>query len=436
MTRNKIITAIDVGTDKCVTLIASIEEPNHALRVMGVSAVPSRGMKKSQIIDLEKVLETITESLDGAERMAGLDVKSAFVSISGTHISSQNSKGVVAVASPNKEIIPDDVDRVIEAARAISLSSEREIIHVIPKDFKVDSQDGIKDPIGMTGVRLESEAHIITGLSTALKNMEKCILDLGLTVDGFIFSGLASASVVLSETEKELGVGVVDIGAGSTSIVVYVDGSLEYSASLPVGARHITQDIALGCKVSLDTAEKIKIALSKEAFTPISPIAGESKQDFNKRRNKVDQLKLSDFTDEGENTESFSKKEIVERIMLPRMQEIFSLVGSELKSKNLFPLIPAGIVITGGGAQTTKIAEVAKRELNLSARIGKPLELQGLTNDITKPEYATSIGLLHLGKKQGGTPATSSFDFANMFGGFSLRSLPSKIVSAIKSVLP
>lgn len=436
MTRNRIITAIDVGTDKCVTLIASVEEPNDSLRVMGVAAVHSRGMKRSQIIDLEQVLETITESLDGAERMAGVEVKSAFVSISGTHVSSQNSKGVVAVASPNKEINALDVERVIEAARAISLSSEREIIHVIPKDFKVDSQEGIKDPIGMTGVRLESEAHIITGLSAVLKNMEKCVLDLGLQVDGFIFSGLASASVVLSETEKELGVAVVDIGAGSTSLCVYVDGSLEYSASLPVGARHITQDIALGCKVSLDSAEKIKIALSKEAFAPIMPLAGESKQDFNKRKEKADKLKLSDFESVNENSESFSKKDIVEKIMLPRVQEIFSLVGERLKAENLFPLIPAGVVITGGGAQTTKIAEIAKRELNLSARVGKPLELQGLTNDITKPEYATSIGLLHLGKKQKGAGTISNFSFGSIFKGFSLGSLPSKIGELFKSLMP
>ncbi len=435
MTRNRIITAIDVGTDKCVTLIASIEE-DTSLRVMGVSAVHSRGMKRSQIIDLEKVLETITESLDAAERMAGIEVKNAFVSISGTHVSSQNSKGVVAVASPNKEINPDDVERVIDAAKAISLSSEREIIHVVPKDFKVDSQEGIKDPVGMTGVRLESEAHIITGLSTALKNMEKCILDLGVQVDGFIFSGLASSSVVLSETEKELGVAVVDIGAGSTSLCVYVDGSLEYSASLPVGARHITQDIALGCKVSLDSAEKIKIALSKEAFKPLTPISGESKQDFTKRKAKADQLKLSDFDSSITSDESFSKQEIVQRIMLPRMQEIFALVGERLKSENLLPLIPAGVVITGGGAQTTKIAEIAKRELNLSARVGNPIELKGLTNDITKPEFATSIGLLYLGKKEGGTVQTSSFDLGSFFKGFSLGSIPSKLGKLFKSLMP
>ncbi|MBU0974694.1 cell division protein FtsA [Patescibacteria group bacterium] len=436
MLQNRIITAIDVGTDKCVSLIASIEEATQTLRVMGVSAIPSKGMKRSQIIDLEKVLETITESLDGAERMAGLDVKSAYLSISGTHISSQNSKGVVAVASPNKEIIPEDVDRVIEAARAVSLSSDREIIHVIPKDFRVDSQTGIKDPVGMTGVRLESEAHIITGLSTSLRNMEKCINDLGLNVDAFIFSGLASADVVISETEKELGVAVVDIGAGSTSLCVYVDGSLEYSASLPVGARHITQDIALGCKISLDTAEKLKIALSKEAFKPLSPISGESKQDFSQRKKKADQLKLSDFDSSLTETETLSKMEVVEKIMLPRMQEIFSLIGDRLKNENLFPLIPAGIVITGGGAETTKIVEVAKRELNLSARIGKPVKLEGLTSDIKKPGFATSIGLLQYGKRKGGGTISSGFNFGSILKKISFSSFTKIFSKLFKSLMP
>ncbi len=436
MAQTQIVTAIDVGTDKCVSLIASIEEPNHSLRVIGVSAVPSKGMKRSQIIDLEKVLETITESLDGAERMAGLEVKSAYISIGGTHIASLNSKGVVAVASPSKEIDANDVERVIEAARAVSLSSEKEIIHVIPKDFRVDSQTGIKDPVGMTGVRLESEAHIITGLSTALRNMEKCINDLGLTVDGFVFSGLASASVVINETEKELGVAVVDIGSGSTSLCVFVDGSLEYSTSLPVGARHITQDIALGCKVSLDTAEKIKIALSKEAFVPLTPIAGESKKDFTQRKKKADQLKLSEFDHDSVNNETLSKKEVVERIMMPRIQEIFALVGDKLKKENLLPLIPAGIIITGGGAQTTKIAQIAKRELNLSTRIGKPTELQGLTSDIKKPEFATSIGLLIYGKNAGGSSSSSNFNFSSIFSHFSFSSLTTGLGKFFKSLVP
>lgn len=435
MSREPIITAIDVGTDKCVTLVAAISPDTNNLKVLGVSAVPSKGMKKSQIIDLDKVLATVTESLDGAERMAGLEIKSAYVSVSGSTIKSLNSKGVVAVASSNQEITEEDVQRVTEAARAISLSSDREIIHVIPRDFKVDSQEGVKDPVGMTGVRLESETHIITGMSTALKNMEKCIQDLGVTVDGFVFSGLAAAEVVLSETEKELGVVVVDIGSGSTSLAAYVDGSLEYTTCLPIGARHITQDIALGCRISIDAAEKIKMALSSEKHAPIAPTKGESKKDLNLRRKKADELKLSQF-DESNTDDTLSKRTVIEGIMYPRIQEIFQLVKEKLSAKNLLPLVPAGLVITGGGAETVGIVEIAKKELNLPARKGTPVKLEGLVGDIQKPSYATSIGLLMFGKQNVPHQAPSSFNFPAMFGGFPGKSIGPKLKNLFSSLLP
>ncbi len=434
MPHNVILTGIDVGTDKCVTLIATLDEKN-SIRVLGVSAVPSRGMKRSQIIDLEQVFETITESLDAAERMAGLEVKSAYISVSGINIRSQNSKGVVAVASPDQEITQDDVVRVIEAARAISLPSDREIINVVPKDFKVDSQEGIKDPVGMTGVRLESEAHIITGMTTTLKNMEKCIQDLGLTIDGFVFSGLAAAEVVLSDTEKELGVAVVDIGAGSTSLCVFVDGSLEYSAALPIGARHITQDIALGCRVSLDAAEKIKLALSQEDYKPPTPLPGESKADFNRRRKDADRILLSELG-VSDTEDSISKRTLVEGIMAPRMQEIFTLIAEQLQKHNLVSQIPAGLILTGGGAETIKIAEIAKRELKLPARVGQPIELQGLIGDIQKASYATSIGLLQYAKMHGAKPAESSFDMSGILGQVKLGTLGKKLQGLFKSLMP
>lgn len=434
MARTDILTAIDVGTDKCVTIIASLDKETHAIRVMGVAAVPSKGVKKSQIIDLEKVLQALTESLDAAERMSGVEIKSAYVSVSGAHITSINSKGVVAVAAPTQEISTEDVARVIEAARAISLPSDREVIHIVPKSFSVDSQEGIKDPIGMTGVRLETEAHIITGLSTTLRNLEKCVLDLGVQIEAFVFAGLASSEVVVSETEKELGVVSLDIGAGSTSLCAYVDGSLEYSATLPIGARHITQDIALGCRVSLDAAEKIKTHLSQTAIKPLNPLPGESKQDFSKRKKLHDQLILADI---GvlEESESISKKTVVEAIMVPRMKELLSLVSDQLERKKLKPLIPAGVVLTGGGAQTALFVEVAKHTLQLPARIGNPLELQGLTSDIHSPAYATAIGLLHYGSKQRVVSSKPGFSLPKV--GFSqVSEFPNKIVQFIKSLIP
>lgn len=437
MAHPSVITAIDLGTDKCVTLIASVNETSGNLSVIGVAAVPSKGVRKSQIVDLEKVMETMTESLDAAERMAGLEVSSAFLSVSGVHIGSQNSKGVVAVANPNQEIIGEDVKRVIEAARAISLPSDREIIHVIPHDFTVDNQDGIKDPIGMTGIRLETETHIITGMSTALRNLQKCVNDLGLQVDGFVFSGLASAGVVLTETEKELGVLLVDIGAGTTSVCAYVEGSLTFSKVFPIGARHITQDIALGCRVSIESAEKIKLSLKEADLITPQLRSGESKEEFRKRKKRIDTLDLSKLGID-EKTEPLSKRTLVEGIMVPRMKEIFSLIGKDLQDKDLFSEVPAGLVITGGGAETVGVVEVAKRTLNLPARVGKPSELQGLIEDVQKPSFATSIGLLVYGKRSGGSRKAKSpgLDLNNMLKGINISSVFKQLSSLVKSLLP
>lgn len=430
-----VITAIDLGTDKCTTLIAKLSPDTKQLKVVGVSAVPSRGMKRSQIIDLEQAMETVAESLDAAERMAGLEVRSCWVAISGGHIHSQNSKGVVAVAAPDQEITPLDIERVIEAARAVSLPSDKEIIHVIPNTFKVDSQDGIKDPLGMAGVRLEADAHIVTAMTVVLKNMHRVLENLGLTSNGFVYAGLASAEVVLSETEKELGVCLIDIGAGTTSICCYVDGSLVHSSSIPVGARHITQDIALGCRVSLDVAEQIKVKLSTEKDFANKPHNGESKHEFQARRKKEDELRLSELTN-GESNDSLSRKVITEGIIMPRISELMSIIGDRLKAEHLIGNIPAGVVITGGGAETIGLIPVAKQQLKMAARIGLPTELDGLTLDIHKPAFATSIGLLQYGKLHSLDAEGSSFSF----GGLSALGGVSKTIQRatqwIKSLLP
>lgn len=436
MSSQQILTAIDIGTDKCVTLIGSVGENATEPQIVGVGVVPSRGMKKSQIIDLEQVLATLSKSVEIAEKMAGAEVKQAFVSISGTHIHSQNSKGVVAVANPEGEVVPPDVARVIEAARAISLPSDREILHVIPKHFTVDSQEGIRDPVGMTGIRLESEAHIITGLSTYIRNIEKCILDLGIQVQDFVFSGLSAAEVVVSETEKELGVAVIDIGAGTTSICVYVDGALEYSGALPVGARHISLDIAHGCRVSFDVAEKIKLSLDDKSPENLVEYPGESKQDFNRRKKQADQIKLQDITG-AQTQETVSRKMVIERIMLPRLTEITDLVKKELAEQGLLRKIRAGVVLTGGGSLTSNIAAVFKKELKTSARVGKPTELGGLSNDIMLPSFAASIGLLFYGlDRQAMTQSGKGIDIAKFTSGFSAGGVGQTVRKFFQSLLP
>lgn len=436
MTREQVITAIDLGSDKCTTLIAKVKESGE-LQVVGLSAFPSRGMKRSVIIDLEQVLNTVSQSLDAAERMAGFEVREATLSISGVHIKYKNSKGVVAVAAPDQEIAQSDVDRVIEAARAISLPADREIIHVIAKDFKVDSQDGVRDPVGMTGVRLEAEAHIITALSTALRNMEKCLNDLGLKVNAFVFSALAAAEMTLTETEKELGVVLVDIGAGTTSIAAYVEGALELSAVLPIGARHITQDIALGCRIPMDDAEKLKLYLTEEGFERVLPVSGETKVELAKRRKKEDSIDPDQVGIQYQG--ALSKKTLVNGIMEPRIREIFNLVMEELDKAGLLDeaKVPAGLVLTGGGALTLGLVEIAKRVSNLPVRVAYPEEVQGLTEDIKKPSYAVPVGLLAYAKKQGNlSQMEKEFKLGEILPLRLLARIPAKVKEIFKSLLP
>jgi len=436
MARQKIISALDIGTEKVCTLIAALGGTDKDVQVIGVSSVPSRGLRKSQIVDLEEAMGAITESVDAAERMAGMGIRSAFVTISGAHIESQNSKGVVAVANPDTEITPEDVSRVIEAARAISLPSTREIIHVIPRDYKVDSQEGIKDPVGMSGVRLEAEAHIITGFSTSLKNTAKCLNDVGLQLDGFVFSGLASSYASLTETERELGVVLLDIGAGTTSLCAFVEGSLMYSSVLPIGARHITSDIALGTRISLQSAERIKVMLTNIPQSPIA-LPGETREQAKERKRKEDTIDPGKIGI-SEPIGMLSRKTIIDGIIIPRLQEMFKLVGENLEKNGLFSQIPAGIVLTGGGAETVEIVEVCKRVLALPTRIGRPQGLHGLVEEIGSSQFSASAGLLQYAAQShaSSTVKQKGINVKELFKGISFKEIPKKIIGFIRSLLP
>lgn len=423
------IAAIDVGTDKITTIIAS-ESPEHKkINVMGVAATHSKGIRKGQIVDIEEATDAITESVEAAERMAGYSITQAVVSIGGAHISSQNSKGVVAVAEPEGEITDDDVDRVIEAARAVSLPSAREIIHVIPRNFTVDSQDGIKDPVGMSGVRLEAEAHLITGSSTAMRNLTKCINEIGADVSNMIFSGLAAAESSLSETEKELGVVLVDIGAGTTSIIVFVESNLSYSSVLPIGSRNITNDLAIGMRISSESAETIKRFLSNSKQTS----TGDDKK--NKKDDEIDLSKLN----LKEELRTTSRKTLVEGIIKPRLHEIFTMVGIELKKSGTGGQTPAGLVITGGGAETIGLESAAKRTLSMPTRVGVPKGLSGLIEEIQSPAYAVSSGLVLYAARKLPAIRTGAFDFKKIGGVVKRlpgRALAAKVADFIKSFLP
>ncbi|MCL4338994.1 cell division protein FtsA [Patescibacteria group bacterium] len=433
----RIVAGIDIGTTKITTIIASVSEEG-TVNVMGVASVKSRGIRKGQIVDIEESTAAIVESLEASERMAGYSISSAFLSVGGAHIMSQNSHGVVAVAEPQKEITPEDINRAVEAARAVNLPSTREILHVLPREFIVDSQEGIKDPVGMTGVRLEVNTHIITTGGTALRNLEKCASLVGIDVDGFVFGGLASSTAVLTETEKELGVVLVDIGGGTTDICMFVDGSLSYSSVLPVGARNITNDLAIGLRISLESAEKIKLALNKkepEMTLPQSILSDNTKK--GKEKDDHDSMDLSNLhLPEGLN--KVSRKTLIEGIIRPRLNEVFTMIGLEIKKSGFGGLTPAGIVITGGGSETLGIVETAKRNLAMQVRVGVPANITGLVDEIITPTYATASGLVIYASKTG-VVMKEKFNLnrlTKIVGKVPIQGVAGRVVDLVKSFLP
>lgn len=428
MARERIIAGIEIGTAKTVTIIASIDEENK-ISIIGVSSVKSKGIRKSQVVDIEEAMEGVVKSLESAERMAAYSLSSAFVSIGGSHISSQNSQGVVAVANPDKEITYQDVERAVEAAKAVSLPSSREIIHVLPRWFTVDSQDGIKDPVGMTGVRLEVDTHLVTGGSTSMKNLSKCVTELNVDVAGLVFQGLASSEAVLTDTEKELGVILVDIGAGTTDICIWIEGALSYSSVIPIGARNISNDLAIGLRVSLESAEKIKLALGKK----VKRVATSN----NKTKKEEDEINISDLG-LTEGLTKVSRKTLIEGIIKPRLNEIFTMVGLEIKKSGFGGMTPSGLVITGGGAKTVKIVEIAKQNLAMPVRIGEQKEISGLVDEILTPEFAASVGLILYGVHVG-DHKSSEFnlsDVSQIVKKIPIRGTVGKLIQVLRSFLP
>lgn len=424
----KIVVGIDVGTYKIVTVIAKV---NEFINVLGVSEVKSAGIRKGQIVDIEEAVHAINSSLEAAERMAGYSVSHVFASIGGSQIESQNSRGVVAISTPQGEITPQDLSRVIDAAKAISLPSTREIIHVLPRNYIVDGQEGIKDPIGMSGVRLEVDTHIITANSIAVRNLDKAFSEVGVDVGSYVFSGYASSLSVLSDTERELGVVLVDIGAGTTDISIYTEGSVSYSSVLAIGARHITNDLAIGLRISLESAEKIKLFLSQQSHRRVLRPEDDTEKTKEKLSDEIDLTPLN----LPEEVRRVSYKTLVDGIIRPRMNEIFTMVGVEIKKSGYGGQTPAGLVITGGGAMTVGIKEAAKRMLAMPVRIGSPTDLKGIVDEVQTPSFATVVGLLMYGaKNELKTPSSFGFPVIKVPGVSG--KLMRKIIDVIKSFIP
>lgn len=435
MSEARIIVGIDVGTYKIVTVIAKVVE--STVHVLGVSEVKSQGIRKGQIVDIDEAVGAINSSLEAAERMAGYSASHVIISLGGNQIESQNSRGVVAIADPKGEITTADLLRVIDAAKAISIPSTREIIHVLPRNYIVDGQEGIKDPVGMSGIRLEVDTHIITANGVSVRNLEKAFSEVGVDIDGFAFSGYASSLSVLSDTEKELGVVLVDVGAGTTDISIYTEGSVSYSSVLAIGARHVTNDLAIGLRISLESAEKIKLFLSRDPGKPVIQLEDvETGEESGEKRRSSDEIDLSSLG-LPEEIRKASQKTLVDGIIRPRLNEICTMIGMEIKKSGFGGQTPAGIVLTGGGALTVGIRESARRTLAMPVRIGIPTEVKGIIDEVQHPGFSTAIGLVMYGAKNNMYRSTN-FGGMSMpkLGGFGASKLLKKIGSFIKSFIP
>jgi len=381
LSRRKQTVGLDLGTSRVAVVIAESDEPGAPLSILGVGESPSEGLRKGVVVNIEKMISAIQAATIAAERMAGHGVESMVVSLGGTHLWSQNSTGVVAVAHPDHEITEDDVHRVVEASRAISVASDRQVIHVIPRAYTVDGQDGVRDAVGMTGHRLEVETNIITGAQTAVQNVIKCVHGAGFDVEDVVCAGLAAGEGVLTQQEVELGVCLVEIGAGTTNVVVFHEGTARRLAVLPVGGNHVTSDIAIGLRTTLDDAENLKLNY------------GHALPDVIDHAEKVEVRQVG-----GDRIQALPRRFLAE-IIGPRLVEIFQMAREEVRKSGFDQLLPAGVVVAGGGSRLMGTTDAAQAVFNTSARLGQPRNLGGLADKAHGPSFAVAAGLVKWGAR-------------------------------------
>lgn len=377
MARNNIIVGLDVGTSKVRVAVASIKGKEETKpRIIGVGENVSSGMRKGVVVDIEEMTKSIKRAIDQAERSAGLSIEKAFVSIGGSHIKAKTSKGIVAVSRADEEVSQEDVLRAINNASAVSLDPNRELIHIIPREFSIDGQEGIQDPRGMTGVRLEVDALIIEGLTPYIKNLRKCLANTKIEIEGLVLNVLAACQSVISRKEKELGVLALDMGGGTVGMTIYEERKLLHIHILPVGSAHITNDIAIGLQTSIEAAEKVKLNYGSCLSEDIG---------------KKDTIDLSKIDDKEEGL--VSRKEVA-KIIEARIDEIFALVNKELKKIGRERLLPSGVILVGGGSKIPGIIDLAKEKLKLPVQLGYPKGIDGLVDKVDDPAFATAIGLI------------------------------------------
>lgn len=372
-----LIVGLDIGTSKVVAIVGEINESNQ-IEVVGIGTHPSRGLKKGVVVNIESTVLSIQKAIEEAELMAGCDIHSVYAGIAGSHIKSLNSHGIVAIQ--DKEVSLNDVDRVIDAARAVAIPADQKILHILPQEFLIDSQEGILDPIGMSGIRMEAKVHMVTCAESAAQNITKCIQKCGLEVDDIVLEQLASSYAVLTEDEKELGSCLVDIGGGTTDIAIFQGGAIQHTAVIPIAGDQVTNDIAVSMRTPTQYAEDIKIkyacALSQLA-NPDETIEVPSVGDRPPRR---------------------LARQTLAEIVEPRFEELFSLIRNELRRSGFEESIPAGIVITGGSAKMEGAVELAEEVFHIPVRLGSPQYVEGLSDVVRNPIHATGVGLLIYGR--------------------------------------
>ena len=411
-----IIAGLDIGSSHIRIVVGQTSRAGETeqLNVIGVVEVPAQGLNKGAVVSIEDVVSSISACLEKAERMIGLPIENAWVGIGGTHISSQESNGVIAISRTSGEIQENDVERVIEAARAVAAPVNYEILHVIPKNFSIDNQTGVKDPIGMSGIRLEVTTQVIRALNSQVKNLTKCIYRIGLDINDLVLSVLAAAEAVLSPRQKELGVALVDIGASTTKVIVFEEGDVLHVSVLPIGADHITADLAIGLQTSLDVAERIKIEVGSA---------------LPKNFEKEDEINLRDH---GGEDQVFSKKYIAE-IVEARVEEVFEKVDQELQKINRSGLLPAGIILIGGGSKLSGLVEVGKRKTMLPVSLGASKKFNTAVDKVNDLSFVTGLGLVMWGYNVMNEKGMARFGLSNQFK--SVKEAADKMKKWIKNLI-
>ena len=370
-----VLVALDVGTSKVVVLVGEVTNEG-ALDIIGKGSVPTSGVRKGLVNNIDQTVTSIRDAVEQAERLSGLRLEAAFVGVGGDHLESLNSRGTVAVSGAHREVTREDIERATEVARAVTIPSNREVLHVLPRDFIVDGQEGVKDPEGMSAIRLEVTTHIVHGSATALQNLTKCVRQAGVRPDELVVSSIASGEAVLSDTEKELGVAAVDIGAGTTDLALYADGSPFYTSVVPLGGVNVTNDIAIGLRTNLTAAEQLKIR-----FGSVDP----------KTADPSEELSVEIITD---GVSRPARRSDVNEIIDARMRELFEKIGEEIGGNSTAHRLPAGLVMTGGGSMLAAAAELGREVLQMPVRVASPEGVGGLTDHLLTTTYSTAIGLL------------------------------------------